>query len=831
MNGLPMAQPRTRNGRPSRLPVRTRKDNELHSIHERLLQERDQLELITTITPTMLARCSRALRYLFVNRAYALLWDRTPEQVIGKSLRAIQSAGAYKTFRPHIARVIQGHRVEFEVVLDRPHNSTLFLHVVCIPDHDAQGNVAGWVESITDISDRKRFEQALVESEGRFRQVAEAAPVMIWMAGPNRSCSYLNKRWLQFTGQSLEQAQHNGWTSAIHPDDMELCLGVYQRSFEARQPFRIECRLRHHDGKYRWVLDLGVPRYAATDQFAGFIGSCVEITERKQAEDVLRQARNELELHVQERTLELVKTNSTLQSEILEHEKNKLALARLAAIVESSSDAIISVTPNQTVISWNKAAEHLFGFSAKDMIGGSLSQLFICDQLELFQQRHEQILRGQAVAPFDTVLCGLNGRPVDVTLRLSPIKTPSGSVTGVSLIARDISERKRAEAALRASETKFRGFIESAPDAVVIVDEPGQIQLVNAQTELLFGYQREELLGQSLEILMPSRFRRRHAGYRQSYFSAPYTRPMGTELALFGKRKDGSEFPVEISLSPLHTESGDLVCAAIRDITARQQADEELRRSKEHYLALFHEARRAEHRLRMLSSTILQIQEKERKHISLDLHDEVGQALTAISVSLAALRNGGCSGSGPIRQKLDDLQRLLQSAMATVHNFARELRPSILDELGLLPALRSCLSQFAERTGLEVQFNGQSQVEQLGNEEKVVLFRVAQESLTNVAKHAHANKVVISLRKIRNNVCLCVKDNGQSFQESPEGIGKSAQRLGLLGMRERVRLVNGEFNIHPRPGKGTTVRVVIPLKSYAPAKESPDQEPASPEPV
>ena len=230
--------------------------------------------------------------------------------------------------------------------------------------------------------------------------------------------------------------------------------------------------------------------------------------------------------------------------------------------------------------------------------------------------------------------------------------------------------------------------------------------------------------------------------------------------------------------------------------------------------------------LRSLSNQILHVQEEERKSISRELHDEVGQHLTAVSTMLAALRNDGAPAAEEPARKIAGIQRLLEVTMETVHNFARELRPASLDELGLLPALRSCLQAFAERTGLRVRFRGTAAAEMLDSERKTVLFRVAQESLTNVAKHAEATRVAITLRKAGDGISMEVADDGKSFREDPGNSARCKQRLGLLGMQERVRLVGGEFRIKPEPGKGTTVRVVIPFgapRAPSPSAHLPDR--------
>lgn len=255
------------------------------------------------------------------------------------------------------------------------------------------------------------------------------------------------------------------------------------------------------------------------------------------------------------------------------------------------------------------------------------------------------------------------------------------------------------------------------------------------------------------------------------------------------------------------------------EIRRRKLTEKALRQSEQHYRRLFDDARAMEEGLRDLSNKVLDVQEDERKRISRELHDETGQALTAISVTLASLgRNEQISGIG--QQRLHEAQDLLRSTMETIHNFARELRPAMLDELGLLPALRSYLAAFAERTGLHIRFRANPLAEALTANAKIVLYRVAQESLTNVAKHAQAQRVDFRIRKVNSRISMMISDDGKSYRELPPEVLKQEHRLGLLGMQERVRLVNGQIAIRPRVGKGTTINVLVPLNGAVERREN-----------
>lgn len=247
------------------------------------------------------------------------------------------------------------------------------------------------------------------------------------------------------------------------------------------------------------------------------------------------------------------------------------------------------------------------------------------------------------------------------------------------------------------------------------------------------------------------------------------------------------------------------------EVAQRKRTERALRESEEHYRVLFHEACGVQENLRRLSNQILHVQEAERKHLSRELHDEVGQALTAVSTTLQVLQRNGGVDPQLLKKRIADAQTLLGQTMDSVHRFARELRPAMLDELGLLPVLRSYLKGFAERTGLRVHLRANAGAEALDAEQKTVLFRVVQESLTNVARHAQATRVITTLRQLDGRVRMEVSDNGKAFNVAQQLASNGKRRLGLLGVQERVRLVNGRLAIKSTHGIGTTVRVDVPL--------------------
>jgi signal transduction histidine kinase len=246
------------------------------------------------------------------------------------------------------------------------------------------------------------------------------------------------------------------------------------------------------------------------------------------------------------------------------------------------------------------------------------------------------------------------------------------------------------------------------------------------------------------------------------------------------------------------------------EILQRKSVEESLRKSEQHYSDLLEQSRHMQEQLRRLSRQLLTAQEEERKMISRELHDQIAQTLTGINIRLASLKTESTLNQKGLQKKISSTQRLVEKSVDIVHRFARDLRPTVLDDLGLIPALHSFMKSFTARTGVRVHLTAFAAVERLDTAKRTVLFRVAQEALTNVARHAQASRVEVTIQKLPGCIGMKIKDDGKSFNVERTLHANGGKRLGLLGMRERLEMVGGKFTVESAPGKGTTIFAQIP---------------------
>jgi PAS domain S-box-containing protein len=722
------------------------------AVREALLQ----LQLITENMPVGVTRCSRDLRYLWVSNSYASWLQRSVEGIAGHKIPDVLGQDGYETLRPYIERVLSGERVEYETQVEYPGRGKRWIHGVYVPTKDQGGDVDGWIAVAADVTERheaeerlreseelfratffqaavgiaqtgmdghwlllndrfceilgysreelrgktfidithpddrekslagvrelvfgnasswsmqKRYickdgatvwgrtsvslvrdrhhkplyfvaaveditqtveaEERIRESEERFRNMADTAPVMIWVSGTDKGCTFFNKTWLDFTGRTMEQEMGSGWAAGVHPDDLDRCVAVYSSSFDARKSFQMEYRLRRADGEYRWLLDTGIPRFTSGNVFQGYIGSCIDITERIRAEE----------------------------------ERQKFV-----SLADRSMEFI-------------------------GMYDGDLRPLY--------------------VNPAGRRLVGLDDLDAACRVKIADYFFPE--------------------------------------DQHFITDE-----------------------------FLPRVLRNGH----------------GTIEIRFRNFKTGEAIWMIYNVMSIFDAHGAIVgwATVSIDVTERKRAERALQESQRE--------------LRALAGRLIHAEEAERKRISRELHDDLSQKLAMIAFDTGSLILTPPASVKEIKEPLHNLQTRVVQLSQDVRRISHGLHPSILEDLGLEAALSELCEEFSARNGIEALFEQEGLPKSLPVEIASCLYRVAQEALYNVLKHAQASQVRVRVSRSLKGIHLHIDDTGIGFDAEA---AHSRPGLGIVSMQERVRLVQGEFFIHSQPGKGTEVRVFVPL--------------------
>jgi PAS domain S-box-containing protein len=486
----------------------------------------------------------RDLRYIVWNRYLENMTGLSADRVLGRKtgelfpfleeqgvLRLLERALAGETVSSDDIEyaISQTNRRGFAVATYGPHRNTA-------------GEIVGVIGIVNNVTERRLAEQALRESEERFRNMADAAPVMIWMDDAAGMSTYFSKPWLDFTGRTLEQERGRGSRDGIHPEDLQSFVTAYDRAYAAREAFQTEYRLRRYDGQYRWILETAIPRLTAAGQFEGFIGSAIDITERRLAEDAVR-----------------------------ESEERFRFMADAAPVMMWLDDETASVTY------FSKPWLDFTGRKLEEEIGFGWYESVHPDDLERIRAIEAAARPEREPFHMEYRLRRRDGEYRWIFDTAQPRFTPAGTFAGYIGSSIDITERRLAEQAVRESEERYRVTTEAATDAVVTINEKSEILFTNGAVERIFGHAREDLIGKPLTLLMPEGLRPRHESSIRRYLDTGEKHLSWNAVRVPGLHKDGHEVPLELSFGEFVRDGKRYFTGIIRDITERQRAEQQLR--------------------------------------------------------------------------------------------------------------------------------------------------------------------------------------------------------------------------------------------------------------
>lgn len=515
-----------------------------------------------------------------------------------------------------------------------------------------------------------------------------------------------------------------------------------------------------------------------------------------------------------------------LQNEELKQTQAEVnsGLEKYTALYDFAPVGYYTLASNSAIHLVNLTGASLVGMDRSQLIGRRFGLLVSPKHRPSFNTFLHQVFSGQEKQSGDFELVS-QGQPAR-TVNIEAQRLASGLECRAVMV--DVSQRLHDAEIVQASEERYRTLFDLSPVAVYTVDTTGLIQKFNRHARELWG--RAPEIGSAQERFCGSFKSLRPDGTIIPQHLCPMAEVVSgrieesRDIEVLIERPDGSRITVLENIRPIKNDLGEVTGAinCFYDISERKRAahllhqaevlaasNEKLRKSEHYAHQLLEQSHRLQEKLRHVSHQILLAQENLRKEISHELHDKVVQLLIGISLNLEAFSKKAKSNPRSIPRKIIPLQHLVEETVQVVHQFARDLRPAMLDDLGLVPALQSYLQIYSKRTGLKINFKAVARLDALDIDRLTMLYRVAQEALTNVQKHAKATEVSVILRKIRGGACLEIVDNGQAFDVGRLSDTSHTHRLGLTSMRERVEMFGGQFSVTSTPGTGTTVRAEV----------------------
>ncbi len=691
------------------------------------------------------------------NRAAERLFGYTESEAVGRPLAMLIPPGCEQEECDILSRIVRGERVgQFETVRRRKDGRLLDLAVSICPIRDAGGKIIGASKFAYDLTSRKRAEAALRESDELRRQIIASVAEGVIAFDLELRYTIWNPYMEMLTGISAEHILGRRLQDVFPVVRSNGRLELIQRALLGESVNLPDAQPISGASTTSWTQTRVSPLRNARGEITGVIATLRDVTERKSAEDALR-------------------------------------LTRFT--MERAALGIFWVESDGKIADVNDAACAMLGYTRAELLALSVRDIDPdVANVDWYEQRKRLKRTG-------TLLIESHHRTKDG--HVFPVEVASNFIVFGErelncAFVRDISGRKQAEEAVRSSEERYRLIVETAEEGIWMVDEKFMTSFANPKMAQMLGTTVEEMRWRPLfdyvdEADRPAAMRHlewRRQGLREQY-----------EFKY--KRRDGTFLWAAVAANPVYDSNGRYIGSLrmVSDITERKRTAELLSRSRED--------------LRALAARLESAREEECVRIAREAHDELGQNLTAVKMELSGLRKSLAASKdrgfkAPLLEKIDSISKMLSGTVASVRRICSELRPSALDDIGLTAAIESHALQFQARSGVRCSLTLSAEPIAADAARSTVLFRIFQEILTNVARHAHASRITVSLKPAEGHAVLEVVDNGRGFAESAVRERKS---LGLLGMRERALAVGGTVDIQSVPKKGTTVTVRIPIET------------------
>jgi PAS domain S-box-containing protein len=519
--------------------------------------------------------------------------------------------------------------------------------------------------------------------------------------------------------------------------------------------------------------------------------------------------------------IELESQNAELRAA---RDESEALLDKYTELYDFALVGYFTLSSESTILRANLTGSAMVGIGRSSLIGSSFSMLVNPAHRVAFKAFLKQVFAANTKHSGDFALADakLPTRVVTIEARCSP------NGMECSAMIQDITGRVQIQERMRVSEIRYRRLFEAAHDGVLLLD-PDTSLIIDANPFMtrLLGYAREQLIGKQLfeigllkdEAASRQMFRKLKKNHEVRYEDLPLESEAGrhqeVEVVANLYQEDGHSVIQcnirDITVRKLAEEMSSRNLKLKKEIVQRQKVEEDLRANRKEQSRVLRQSRLQQKLLREFSHRILNIQEEERKRISRELHDVIAQNLVGIQVHLELLTRSATAEYDCDKEQITRTRKIVEDAVDVIHNFARELRPTMLDDLGLIPALEAYLKEFMSDTGIRVSLHASAEKGQPGGAERTVLYRIAQEALTNIARHSKASRADISVGFLEDIVRMTIKDNGQGFKPDGKPGSKRSVRIGLVGMKERAEMIGGTFRLESEPGGPTTVHVEIPV--------------------